>query len=169
VATEENVELEQPEKKSSALKWIIIGVAGVVVIAGGAAGALFATGAFDQAESAEVAEAEQPELPKQAIYIPIQPPVTVNFQGASSAKFLQIGLDMMTREPNIEDELKLHMPAIRNNLVMLFSSKNSDELATPDGKKQLQGETLAAINSVLKDEGAEDTVEAVYFTTFVMQ
>ena len=75
----------------------------------------------------------------------------------------------MTRDPAVEEELKRHMPVIRNNLVLLFSSKTSSELVTAEGKQALQNEALSSIQKVLEDETGNKGIEAVYFTSFVMQ
>ena len=52
---------------------------------------------------------------------------------------------------------------------MLFSARSSDSLTTPEGKQQLQAETLSAVQEILMRESGEPGVEAVYFTSFVME
>lgn len=163
---------EEVESGSSSWKWVVIGVVAVVVVAGAVGGALFATGMRGSGE-AEASAAPQtqdsPAAPKPAIYVSLDPPFTVNFQGSSRARFLQVSIDLLTRDPLAESALKTHMPVIRNNLVMLFSSKTSSELATVEGKERLQQEALASIQSVLEKEIGRKGVEAVFFTSFVMQ
>ena len=75
----------------------------------------------------------------------------------------------MTRDPDIEDQLKLHMPVIRNDLMLLFSAKSSGALASREGKEALQAEALASIQGILERETGAPGIEAVYFTSFVMQ
>lgn len=171
MSSNEEVQLAEPEKKSAPLKWIVIGVVAALVLTGGVLGALFAMGMLGSEPAAAAADAKDgaTEVPKAAIYVPLTPPFTVNFSGDSRARFLQIGVDLMTRDPAVEDTVKQHMPVIRNNLVMLFSSKTSAELSTPEGKKQLQGEALKTVQKVLERETGSKGVEAAYFTSFVMQ
>jgi len=95
--------------------------------------------------------------------------LTVNFQKAGRARFLQVTVEAMTRDPAVKDALEQHMPMIRNNLLMLFSSKSSDELRSRGGKEALQNEALASVQGVLMQETGNEGVEAVYFTSFVMQ
>ena len=171
MATEEVQLAEEEGGKSSSMKWIIIGVAAVVLLGGGVVGTLFALGMLgsEPAEAAAEDPASAVEEKKEAVYVSIQPPFTVNFSGNSQARFLQVGVDVMTRDPAVEEELKRHMPVIRNNLVLLFSSKTSSELVTAEGKQALQNEALSSIQKVLEDETGNKGVEAVYFTSFVMQ
>jgi flagellar FliL protein len=75
----------------------------------------------------------------------------------------------MTREEDVVEELKTHMPVIRNNLVLVFSDQTYDTISTAEGKQKLRDEALAEIKQVLKKETGKTGVEEVYFTSFVMQ
>lgn len=115
-----------------------------------------------------------------AVYHALEPNFTINFTVNGRQRFLQAALTLMHRDPALDGLLTLHMPAIRNGLVMLFSSKSFDELQTQEGKEQLKAESLAIINTLLKKErdaliasGAKEVpqgnIEQVLFTNFVMQ
>ena len=99
----------------------------------------------------------------------LAPAFTVNFQDARGPRFLQIAVEVMTRESEAEELLRQHMPMIRSQLVLLFSSQSSGELATREGKEKLIQETLATVQGVLEQETGVKGVEAVYFTSLVMQ
>ena len=59
---------------------------------------------------------------------------------------------------------------MRNDLVMLFSSQDNATLMSPDGKEKLRDATLASIRKVVDSRGRRSaSVEAVYFTSFVIQ
>lgn len=103
------------------------------------------------------------------IYVDLAPPFTVNFRGARGPRFLQIAVGVMTREAEVEELLKQHMPVIRNQLILLFSSQSSEELDSREGKEKLIQETLETIQGVLKKAAGKQGIEAVYFTSFVMQ
>ena len=75
----------------------------------------------------------------------------------------------MVRESDLEEAIQSHAPAIRNQLVLLFSGKTSQELTTLEGKQALQKEALTTIQTVLKDAAGLEGVESVLFTSFVMQ
>jgi flagellar FliL protein len=61
------------------------------------------------------------------------------------------------------------MPAIRDRVVMLFSRQQSEKLESPEGKEQLRAEILAGVQGILEEHTGSPGVEAVYFTSFVMQ
>ncbi|GMQ88246.1 MAG: flagellar basal body-associated protein FliL [Gammaproteobacteria bacterium] len=102
-------------------------------------------------------------------YVPLDPPFVVNFIADTDIRFLQITVEAGTREAEAVEQIKEHRPAIRNSLVMLFSSQDPFTLNTREGKEQLRAETLAEIQKVLKEETGKTVVESVFFTSFVMQ
>jgi flagellar protein FliL len=121
----------------------------------------------------EAAEGEQGEdwtIPTgRIIYVPLHPAFVVNFSGDSDVRFLQIELQIATRDPNVPPKMIEHDPAVRNNLVMLFASQKPSDLETREGKEQLRKQVLDEIRKVMKQVGASDKIENVYFTNFVMQ
>jgi flagellar basal body-associated protein FliL len=59
---------------------------------------------------------------------------------------------------------------IRNDLLLLFGNKKVGEVATQEGKEALRIATLEAVRKIISDEGGKgETLEAAYFTSFVMQ
>ena len=102
-------------------------------------------------------------------YVPMDPPFVVNFSADTDIRFLQLTVEVGTRKPEVVELIKEHRPAIRNTLVMLFSSQDPYTLNTREGKEQLRSETLAEIQKVMKEETGRPGVESVFFTSFVMQ
>ncbi len=159
------------ESKGSKSKLVII-VVSVLLLAlvGGGAGLYFAgVGPFATTTAAEDAEEEEGESKGAAIYVDVPPAFTVNLAGKSNARFLQVSVQALTRDPDVEVSIKQHLPMIRNKLVLLFSAKTSQELSTSEGKDGLRKEARKAIQKVLKSETGQGGVEAVFFTSFVMQ
>ena len=172
-------ELEQAKSKGKGgkSKLIVLIVAALLLLGGGAGAGLYLTGAFapqekvaSEDEDDEDFEEEAEEQSRgEAIYVDLHPAFTVNLQGKSKARYLQASVQVLTREPEVEAQIKQHAPMIRNKLVMLFSGKTSQDLRTVEGKEQLQNEARSAIEGVLKSEDGDGGVEAVFFTSFVMQ
>ncbi|MFZ0468801.1 MAG: flagellar basal body-associated FliL family protein [Thiogranum sp.] len=102
-------------------------------------------------------------------YIPLDPPFVVNFSGDTDIRFLQITIEAGTRDPDAVERVKEQRPAIRNSLVMLFSSQDPTALNTREGKEKLRADALAEIQKVMKAETGKPGVESVFFTSFVMQ
>jgi flagellar FliL protein len=78
---------------------------------------------------------------------------------------------MSVKSKNIEqiNAVTLHMPLIRNSLVLLFSSQSFVDLQTAAGKEVLKQASLDAINGILEQETGQGGIDAVLFTNFVMQ
>ncbi len=172
---EEDLELAEAQKKpgGSTLKLIAI-ISVIVVLAVGAAvgTTLLLTGALSGSASEEEQEAPREtkgKTPKQANYMALEPPFVVNFEDEKAVRFLQISVEVMSRDAGALEDINLHMPAIRNELVILFSSQEAGAVGTREGKLRLREQTLAEINKILKRETGKAGIEAVYFTSFVMQ
>lgn len=104
-----------------------------------------------------------------AIYLPVDPAFVVNFASQGKARFLQITVEVMTRDIAVPDKITLHMPVIRNNLMLLFSDQSYDSVSTLEGKETLRESALEVVQQILEEETGDPGIEAVYFTSFVMQ
>jgi len=173
LAVDAPADLPDQTAKSGRLKTLLIVVVASALAVGGTLGTLYFLGVFPSAsqsatpDQAPVEAAAEPL--KEAIYVDLDPRFTVNFQGRSGARFLQISLTAMTRNPDVEKQLKQHMPVIRNDLNLLFSDQDSTALATNKGKEALRDAVLKTVQAILERETGDPGVEAIYFTSFVMQ
>jgi flagellar protein FliL len=105
-----------------------------------------------------------------ALYVKLDPPFVVNFEAKGIMRFLQITVEVMTRDKTTVDLLKQHDPLIRNNLLMLFSNPDFEKINTLEGREALRAEALKSIGEAVKSEGGKPkNVEQLYFTSFVMQ
>ena len=172
---EEEAETEAEPTPKFNKKLILFALVGFLMVGGGAASGAyyFATKNAPRAqapgEEGETEVAEVAELPTEAHYVALDPAFTVNFEREGRAQFLQVSLQAMTRDPEVVELIERNMPMIRNNLVLIFSARSSDDLDTMEGKEALREATRAGIQEVVVKEGGEGEVEAVYFTSFVMQ
>ncbi len=158
-------------KPAKSKKLLIIILAAVVVLGGGGAGAYFAFGGKGDEkkdEKAKKEEAHAVKLPAQ--FVELDPPFVVNFEAGSSARFLQIAVQLMTRDPHMVEFLNHNTPIIRNDLLLLFGNKHVEEVSTQEGKEALRAAALASVRKIIASEGQKpDALENVYFTSFVMQ
>lgn len=176
-AKEDDLDLSGDAKSAAKPKkskmMLIIGIVVLLLGISGGATAYFMGmfGSDDQvAEEGEAGEEETEAETKQPLnYIPLDPAFVVNFGDESEVRFLQVTIELGTRDTDMVDQVKEHRPAIRNNLVMLFSSQDPMALNTREGKEKLREETLAEVQKVLQEETGKPGVENVFFTSFVMQ
>ncbi len=160
------------EAKKGLSKKLLIIIAAVVVLGGGGAGAFFFTRGHGSDKPAKVdAKAEKPvESKGPATYIPLEPPFVVNFENQEAVRFLQVSVQILTRDSRIAELLKLHEPVVRNDLLLLLSNQQYATIASREGKEKLRQQSLEAIRKIIADEGGKpNLVEQVFFTSFVMQ
>ncbi len=160
---------KKEESGGSKMKIIIIAAVGIsVLLVAAVGGTLFMTGALTKKSASSATQAAAP-VQAPPVYFSIKPPLVVNFQHPTQARFLQIGIDVMARDPHVIEAVKANMPAIRNRLIILLSAQSYDQISTPAGKEKLRKEVLASINEELHKAGVHGKVADVYFTNFVMQ
>jgi flagellar protein FliL len=107
--------------------------------------------------------------PRVAMYMDFEQPFVVNFQDEGQLRYLQITVSVMIKNPKVIEELKRHMPLIRNNLVMLFSGQSREGIISREGKEKIRKEAEAEVQKILKEQTGNPGVKALYFTSFVMQ
>jgi flagellar FliL protein len=152
--------------KAGKLKWIIIAAA---VLAAGGGGAFIFLGK-SKSDAAPTKDAPAKTTHAAPVYYKFDPAFVVNFGGEGNSRYLQITLEVMSRKAEVIEAVKANEPAIRNDLVMLFSSQQYDVLMSPQGKDTLRQTTLESIRKAVAKEGTNpEEVEGVYFTSFVIQ
>ena len=111
---------------------------------------------------------EQPSM-QESIYHDLHPAFVANFSGNSKKKYMQVYVVAMAHEQSAIEDLKLHMPAVRNNILMTLSTKTSDEVATVEGKEMLRKEVLDTVQKTMSEKTGDEGIQDLYFTKFVAQ
>jgi flagellar FliL protein len=163
-------ELDLGEEKSGKSKLIIIIAAVAVLLIGGGVAAYFLLFSGDEEAADENAEAvaEESESEKgPAEYLALDPPFVVTLPGKPS--LLQVGVSVRFTSEGLADFVSHNDPMIRHNLLNLLSTVDAKELKQRAAKEALQKKMLGELNRILKELKAPGEVEALYFTSFVMQ
>ena len=141
---------EAPSKGSK--KKLIIIVAAVLVLAlaaGGAAMLLLKkkAAADDDADEPaasthrQVATASTKHDSAPPIFVPLDP-FTVNLADKDAERYAQVAVTLQIEDAHFADQLKVYMPAIRNNILMVLAHKTAAELLTREGKTKLASQIL---------------------------
>lgn len=120
---------------------------------------------------AAAASEEEPADPTGLQYVELGPPFVTNYDGGGRLKYLKTRVTVRARPPGPE-AIQLHLPYIRNELVMLFSRQLEEDLTSTRGKDRLQQEALRVVRDALRRlEGqlAADSVTNLYFPEYVIQ
>jgi len=149
---------------------IVIVVAMLVAVALSVGGTLYFMGKGDDLGGSKSEEAVAVVSGKQpAIYEVLMPAFVVNFNHKGRQRYMQVSIALMTRDQSALDALKVHMPLLRNRLVMLLSSQDFEALKTPVGKEMLRQQATASVQELAQKEIGKLAVEQVLFTNFVLQ
>ena len=171
-------------KKAGAMKWVIILVGVLAVLAGAVGGTFYlmrdesaeapaadvgdAAGAEGEGEGeGEAAAARLPD--KAPRYKALEPVFTVSFQDGGRTHYLQAAIQVMAREENVIEAVTTHMPLLRNGILMRMSEVKLAEIATREGREALRRDLLQVVRDALARETQDADVEDLYFTSFVVQ
>ncbi|WP_324831098.1 flagellar basal body-associated protein FliL [Pseudomonas saxonica] len=149
------------------LKLIILIAVAVLLAMGASVGATWYFMKSADKDSATVAQASSAKLP--AIYEAMSPAFVVNFNANGRQRYMQVSMSLQARDQGDLNALKVHMPVIRNNLVMLFSGQSFDDLATPVGQEMLRQKATTSVQEVAQKELGKVVIDQVLFTNFVLQ
>jgi flagellar protein FliL len=158
-----------PAKAGKRKLFIIVAIAGVLLLAAGGGVAWWYSSSSAHHGTASTTE-PKPAPAAPALYLGLDPPFVVNFEGEQSVRFLQVTVQLMSRDPATIELLKANDPMVRNDLLMLFSGQKAAAVSSREGKEALRTQALASVRQVISGAGGHpEKVEAVYFTSFVMQ
>jgi flagellar FliL protein len=108
---------------------------------------------------AELKQAEQP-----GIFVNLGSFI-VNLADTDVQRYLKVSITLEVVNQQVQREVNNYMPAIKDAIIDLISSKYYKDIRTPEGRERLKIELLKRINAILPDGG----VKAIYFTSFVVQ
>ncbi|MFJ2390935.1 flagellar basal body-associated protein FliL [Pseudomonas koreensis] len=146
MAKSEAAAVKDPATKGK-LKMIILIVVALLLAIGVSVGATWYFMHSAQSKPAAAAEAA-PAGKQPAIFEPMAPAFVANYNQNGRQRYMQVSITMLARNQADLDALKVHMPVIRNNLVMLFSGQDFATLATPVGQEMLRQKATASVQEV---------------------
>ena len=146
-------------------KKLIVIIAAVALLAGGGGAAWF----FMQPKAGDHKKEVKHEEPAHAPVFLALDTFTVNLQPDPDEKFLQLEISLQVASPEQAELLKTQMPAVRNRLLMLLTSKLASDISTSEGKQQLSDEIIAEVKKPFSKEAKPQEVSGVFFTSFVIQ
>lgn len=162
---EDDAKEEVPVKAGAGKKMILIIIAGVLLLGGGGGAAWFFMGGTEEkpAEHDEHVKAETGhEEPGPVMELE---PFLLNLADREELRFLKVSIKLELDRPEEKTDYQNKIPAIRDSLLVLLSSKESQLLRTVNGKRRVREEIMTRVNGVL----SKGKVANVYFTDFIIQ
>ncbi|QDW65546.1 flagellar basal body-associated FliL family protein [Luteimonas granuli] len=150
---------ERPRKRKIG-RLVLAAVLALVIVGGGGLAWYMFTGQQDPAES----------LPPKADYLALSPAFVVNLEESSGGpRYLQVEVQLVTRDPAATAQLQHHAPALRARLLMLFAQQTREALSSREGKEALQARALEEVRALMVAETGQPQADALLFTSFVTQ
>ena len=154
----------EEEVAKGARKGLILTLVALLVLGGAGFGAWQAFGGKSDGKKAAKVVLAPPR------YVNLDPPFVVNFEAEAVVRFLQVTVGLMTRDPATEQIIRDNDPRVRNDMLMILSGQSYASVATSEGKEALRDKCLEAVRAIVQEmQGDPAKVEALYFTSFVMQ
>ena len=89
----------------------------------------------------------------------------MNLADQEQLRYLKMSIKLELDRPEAETDFPEKLPAIRDALLVLFTSKESQSLRTINGKRRMREEILIRANGVM----SKGNVTKVFFTDFIIQ
>lgn len=152
-------------------KLMIMLVAGLLLLGGGAgAGWFFLQGgeaaAHDEATPKKKKKKEKSDV--KAEYVPVDA-FTVNLQPENGDQYLQVQFTLQVEGPEQVVLVKDNMAKVKSRVLLLLSGKKASEINTVAGKQQLAAEIKAVVQQPFDEDGDEQDIADVLFTSFIIQ
>lgn len=159
------VENGTPAKRRSPL---VIGIVLIVLVCLGGGGYFWQS---RHAVPAKAEKAQAPDAGKPEIYLALEPAFVVTFRegDGDALRYLQVGVTLMSHDQKAINVAKEADPVVRDGLVSLFSSQKFDVVTETAGREKLQADALASVRKIVQKRLGQPGIDALYFTSFVIQ
>ncbi len=154
-----------PAAGGSGKKMMILGLVGVLLLGGGGGAAWFFMGG-DKEEGEKHAKADHGEehADEPGPVMELEP-FLLNLADRDDLRFLKVSIKLELDRPEEKTDYQNKVPAIRDALLVLLSSKESQLLRTVNGKRRIREEIMTRVNGVM----SKGKIANVFFTDFIIQ
>lgn len=111
------------------------------------------------------AEDDEVEVPV-IEYLEMQPKFTVNL--AERKKYLLVNVQLMVEGTEAVEIINKHLPALRHQLIMLFSGRFAAELQSTGQREKLRQEALESVRDTLQKYTKTEGLKDLFFTEFLV-
>ena len=159
-------EAKEAAPAGSGKKMMMLGLVGVLLLGGGGGAAWFFMGGEkeegEKHAKKEHVEEEHVEEPGPVVELE---PFLLNLADRDEHRFLKVSIKLELDRPEEKTDYPNKVPAIRDALLVLLSSKESQLLRTVNGKRRIREEIMTRANGVM----SKGKVSNVFFTDFIIQ
>ena len=146
---EEELELDVNQPKGSKTTTILIVIIAVLVLVMGGVGAWLFLGSDGGGGDSSVSAKKEETVLGPLKYLTLVPEFVVNFGPGSKVRYLQVDLQIVTRDEAALKTISTYRPVLRNDILIVLSSVSFEDLKERSGKEALQKKLLNTINKVV--------------------
>jgi flagellar protein FliL len=152
-----------PPSRKFPLKWILIGVAVLMLAGGGYVGWSMVSTDPEAVADPQASGKKAPEPTVGQTFS--MDPFVVNLNEGGGKRYLKSKIELEYMDDPVRKELESRLPQMRDIILLHLSSKSLDEIQTVDGKIELKNALIKRINLVLE----QGKIRNLFFTQFVVQ
>ncbi len=165
MAEEESATQADPANAGSGKKMLVLGLLGILLLGGGGGAAWFFMGGAKEDSGKHAKDTHEDEHVTEPGPVVELDPFLLNLADRDELRFLKVSIKLELDRPEEKTDYQNKIPAIRDALLVLLSSKESQLLRTVNGKKRIREEILTRANGVM----SRGKVANVFFTDFIIQ
>ncbi|MCP4494514.1 MAG: hypothetical protein GY820_45530 [Gammaproteobacteria bacterium] len=108
--------------------------------------------------------------PKSSSYISLGNPMVLNLSSQTSRlTFLQLQADVLINDAGAEDLIKMHIPAIRHELIVLLSEQNATDMKSPGKREEVRKIATVQVQELMAELADNANVTDILFSSFLVQ
>lgn len=182
MAEEEAAEVENEGEEGAKKKiplWVFIVLGSQILLVGVIIGALLLFSGGSDKPTGEGEEGLEPSAAEQKVdpskvkdpatligpQFDLDPFVVNMIDDGRGPRYLKVEVKFELENAEVQPEIEGRLSQIRDELLLLFSSKRTTDVETIDGKRILKDEIFTRVNKIL----VTGRIKRVYFTEFVIQ
>lgn len=154
-----------PVKTGSGKKMMVLGLIGVLLLGGGGGAAwLYMGGETEEGQKHAKNNHNEGPVEEMGPVMELEP-FLLNLADRNELRFLKISIKLELDRPEEKTDYQNKVPAIRDALLVLLSSKESQLLRTVNGKRRVREEIMTRVNGII----SKGEIANVFFTDFIIQ
>lgn len=116
------------------------------------------------------ADEEPAPAQKTPAYVSLGDPMVLNLaSGDKRLAYLQVKVDVLVKDEDQQDLVKLHAPALRHEVILALSEQKSTDMKSPLKREEVRKQMSDRIRAVYRDLSGSDDIEEILFSNFLVQ
>ncbi|MFT7673389.1 MAG: flagellar FliL protein [Gammaproteobacteria bacterium] len=115
------------------------------------------------------ADGDEKAVKQSSAYISLGSPMVLNLTSQKNRlTFLQLQADVLVSDDSVE-EIKIHIPAIRHELIVLLSEQPALDMKSPIKREEIRKIATANVQQRIKELTNTEGIGEILFSNFLVQ